>query len=165
MKKITVIALLFALTFSLAACGGSRTAEKPADATDPANVTAQIPNPVVDVDSAEAFKELGITLEAPENAQDVFYSIISGSIAQIQFTSDGAAYNLRASKTEDDISGVYGSLKETKELKGGAMMDELTDGETVYHVIRWAADGVNYSLTNTDGASSDAALAVYESLN
>ena len=163
MKKIAVTALLFALIFSLAACG-SRTAEPPADVTDPANVTAQIPNPVVDVDSAEAFNELGITLEAPENAQDVYYSIISGTIAQIQFTADGARYNLRASKTEDDISGVYGSLKETKELKGGALMDELADGETVYHVVHWAADGVNYVLSNTDGASSDAALAVYESL-
>ena len=70
---------------------------------------AQVINPIQSVESSEDFQtSLGIALQAPKGSQDPAYSIISGQIAQIRFTSGVREFTLRCAETTEDISGVYG---------------------------------------------------------
>ena len=168
MKKFIVIVLSLLLVLALAACGAKQPEADPqsgvSDVSGDEELTAQIPNPVVDVDSAEAFRELGITLEAPANAADVTYSVINKELAQINFTVDGVRYNLRAAKTADDISGLYGDVKDEKTLDDGAVLTEIGNAVETYYKITWTADDVSYVLSNTQGATADTITAVYDSL-
>ncbi len=66
-----------------------------------------LPNPVKEVADAGAFQPLDLYIDAPEDADEVSYSIISDQIAQVSFTLDGRRYTYRAAHTEEDISGLY----------------------------------------------------------
>lgn len=72
----------------------------------------QIANPIVEVADASAFAPLGIRLNAPAGASDVRCSIISGTIAQIDFAYEDRAYTYRAASTNADIAGVYETFDE-----------------------------------------------------
>lgn len=53
-------------------------------------------NPFVEAESADAFKLLSITLDAPDGAQEVSYAVIDGELAEVGFTLDGKSYIARA---------------------------------------------------------------------
>lgn len=105
MKKTLFIIFALVLTAALYGC-------KPATPPEP---QAGLPNPIVEVEDASDFEKLGVSIDAPEGATDVRYSIISDKLAQVDFTLDGASYTYRAAITEDeeeDISGVYETFDE-----------------------------------------------------
>ena len=62
-------------------------------------------NPFVEAESADTFKPLSITLDAPDGAQEVSYAVIDGELAEVGFTLDGKSYIARASAQEGDFSG------------------------------------------------------------
>ena len=127
-----------------------------------AELTVQIPNPVVDVSYAKDFDRLGISMEAPEGAKNVAYAIIGDKIAEINFEVDGKEYTLRAAISNEDISGLYGTEIEEKELEDGAVYSEISDGVGTFRKISWKVEEVNFVLMNTDGASADALTTLYE---
>ena len=123
-------------------------------------------NPFVEVENAEAFKALSVTLDAPEGAQETSYAIIDGKIAEIQFELDGKSYLARASAQEGDFSGLNGEdrSQETIDAKNNAVLTEVqTDLQTYYKIV-WTNGKINYCLYGTDGADKSQVLAVYESL-
>ena len=123
-------------------------------------------NPFVEVENAEAFKALSVTLDAPEGAQETSYAIIDGKIAEIQFELDGKSYLARASAQEGDFSGLNGEdrSQETIDAKSNAVLTEVqTDLQTYYKIV-WTNGKINYCLYGTDGADKSQVLAVYESL-
>lgn len=135
-------------------------------ATDPTEGGVQIANPFVDVDSAEAFQSLSITLDAPDGAEDISYAVIDGEMAQVRFTLDGKSYLARATAQTGDFSGLYGqeSDPETVDAKTNAVLVSVDVGTGVYQKITWTNGKINYCLYGTDGADKDQVLAAYEAL-
>ncbi len=119
-----------------------------------------LPNPIVDADAA-GLAALGLPIDAPQNAQNISYSIISNQIAQVFFTADGVSYNYRAAKSEEDISGVYETFEDVH--------DVLIDGDgwtaaiTVKMVkeadgglAAWRFGDTSFSLFTSDPVSAEA---------
>ena len=73
MKRKVALTLALLLAAALAA-GCAAGEDKP---------SAQLPNPVEEVDGPEDFLPLGIAIDAPQNAEDVSYAIISDTVAQV----------------------------------------------------------------------------------
>ena len=123
-------------------------------------------NPFVEVENADAFKALSITLDAPEGAQEVFYAIIDGKIAEIQFVMNGKSYHARASAQEGDFSGLNGeeSGAEAVDAKTNATLVNVTVNSEIYRKINWTNGKINYCLYGTDGADKDQILSVYKAL-
>ena len=48
--------------------------------------------PFEDVDGPEGFEKLGFTIDAPENAENLYYCIYDGKIARVDFTLNGHEY-------------------------------------------------------------------------
>ena len=134
--------------------------------TQPGGDNVQIANPFVEAENAEAFRELSITLDAPDEAQDVSYAVIDGEIAEIRFTLNGKSYLARASAQEGDFSGLYGqeSGTETVDAKTNAILVRVDLDAGVYQKITWTNGKINYCLYGTDGADKSQVLTVYESL-
>lgn len=103
MKILPFCTLALCAAFCFSACGKASTSSCAPPITG-------IPNPMVSVDSAAAFDALGFTIDAPANAKDIDYFIIDKSLAQVDFTLDDIIYCYRASKTTEDISGVYANF-------------------------------------------------------
>ena len=95
-----------AMALMLLCCGCTLNVLRPSG--EPAT---NIPNPIVNVDSAEAFAGTGVSIDAPVDAGDVSYSIIDGTLAQVSFTYDSLEYIYRASASATDIDGIYYNKK------------------------------------------------------
>lgn len=91
-----------AMALMLLCCGCTLNVLRPSG--EPAT---NVPNPIVNVDSAEAFAGTGVSIDAPVDAGDVSYSIIDGTLAQVSFTYDSLEYIYRASASATDIDGIY----------------------------------------------------------
>lgn len=139
---------------------------KVAPKTGDGGADTQIPNPVVTVDDAAAFEEqLGFRLLPPKDAKDCAYSIISGKVAQISFTLDGAPYLLRASKeTEGEaLHGIYNAFEE----EGESLCVDGTNYGVCFDVNRvagengavwtWNDGDAHFSLWASDETASKAA--------
>ena len=148
MKRLfaTITALLLLLT---AGCS----AEEPPQ--------AQMVNPIRTVDSPEDFPDdLSTYLFVTEKAQDPAYSIISGEIAQIRFTYQGAEFTLRGTYLEGDHSGVYGPFTEEEialtldHPKSGCNIQiRYTTGGIV--VANWSISSMQFSLASSKPTQED----------
>ena len=123
-------------------------------------------NPFVEVENADAFRALAITLDAPDGAQEVSYAVIDRSIAEVRFSLDGKRYLARASAQEGDFSGLYGqeSEAETVDAKTSAVLTAVEIDAEVWQKISWTNGKIHYCLYGTDGASREQVLAAYEAL-
>ena len=161
---VIVVATVLALPYL---AGGRKAASFDAMPMDPGE-NVQIANPWVEVEDAQSLeKSTDMAVEAPAAAEDPRYSAMGNEIADVTFTLDGHEYTLRASKRADDFSGLYAEASDEKTIAsayGNAEMSVLTSGEEIYLKISWSEGDTNYILTNTDGASEEEFLSVYESL-
>lgn len=140
MRRFLSLLLTAALLLTAVACGGKTTGKE----DDPAQ-TAQIPNPVVVVDSEDVIsQQLGISLRAPDGAEGVIASVIDGSLGQIDFTFEGERFTWRAAFSEEDISGVFETFSETEQA-----VDIDAENYAVSVRCRFIeGGGVLYSFTN-----------------
>ncbi len=123
-------------------------------------------NPFVEVESADAFRELSITLDAPDGADNVSYAVIDGKIAQVTFSFEEKSYLSRASAQEGDFSGLNGDelSSETVDAENNAVLISLqSDGDAVYK-LTWTNGKINCCLYGTDGAGRTELLSVYEAM-
>ena len=121
-------------------------------------------NPFVEVRSADDFeRQLGFRIDAPKGAEDVFYHIIDGKIADVDFAIEEHRYNLRASRENDDFSGLYGTKAKTEPLDSdkNVLLTVIQEEDIFYTKITWADNGIHYILSNTDGASENDLKAVW----
>lgn len=142
-KKYAKGALALMLALGMAGCTNGAVSP-----TEPP--VANLPNPMVSVDSAEAFSAAGVNIDAPVDARDVSYYIISGTLAGVRFTYDGEEYTYRASAKDDSISGIYYELTAQYIIK--AECDGFSVNATVYAaedkgtLVEWEHDGIHYAL-------------------
>lgn len=123
-------------------------------------------NPYVEVENAEAFNALSITLEAPADARKVSYAIIDDKIAEIQFELNGKSYLARASAQEGDFSGLNGRelSQETIDAKSNAVLTEVQTDLCTYYKIIWTNGKINYCLLGTDGVTREQIVSVYDAM-
>ena len=157
-KKIAKGALALLLALGMAGCTSGTTT--PTDSP-----IANLPNPMVSVDSADAFSAAGVNIDAPADATNVSYYIISGTLAGVQFTYDGEEYTYRASAKDSNISGIYYEL--TAQCIVMVECDGFCVDATVYaaedkgKLVEWEHDGIHYALWHagdTDDEKLTAAL-------
>lgn len=123
-------------------------------------------NPLVEVDSPEAFSELGISLEAPENAADITYTIIGDQIAAMNFTMNGSTFEVRASAQADDFSGLTGTQLDTEVIdqRNNASICKIISEFAAYYKITWTIGEINYCLFGTEDTTREEIIAVYNAL-
>lgn len=121
-------------------------------------------NPYVEAENADAFSALGITMDAPQNAQNKSYAVIGGETAEVTFDAGEHRYTLRAAKGGEDPSGLNGEILSREPLGIGDAVLRTVKIEGVGDALSivWSDDGVCFSLSNTDGASKEELLAVFE---
>jgi hypothetical protein len=122
-----------------------------------------IANPVMQVDEDQQLELTGVTLNAPEGAEDVSRSVIlmdEYPIAEVSFTYEGRTYNYRCQNTGElepvDITGLY--FDWTDEQKG-----EVQGREAIIRTcdeagcILWldVVPGFTYSLSCAGGVDAD----------
>lgn len=123
-------------------------------------------NPFVEAESADAFKPLSITLDAPDGAQEVSYAVIDGELAEVGFALDGKSYIARASAREGDFSGLSGeeSKAEVVDAKTDAILVSVSLDTRVCQKISWTNGKINYCLYGTDGADRNEVISAYKAL-
>ncbi len=168
MKRIHIALLLFfvLLTGSIAGCAPSSAQQAAPPTPEPAEETAPVGlvNPLRETDEAGLVEATGLSLPAPEGAENVRRSYLAipneAPIAQLEFTLDGAEATLRARPsglTEPmDISGLYYEWTESASAQVGYCTAQLhTNGDAGY--IAWVdvVPGILYNLAMNRGASAE----------
>lgn len=101
--------------------------------------------------SIEDINALGIFLSTPENASNLSCYLWNGTIGEVDFSYDGHDYFYRASKEDNDFSGIFGTISETFEISSGCpvTLEKTTDG---IWKASWTNGIVRYYLGNSDGS-------------
>lgn len=155
-KTALILALVLMLTCIFTGCG-----KKEEPAVEPG--FAGLANPMVESTADEIAKTFGFTFGEVEGAEDVKYFIISGDLAQMNFTKDGMEYTARIQSAGEftDISGMNYTWTVTDDCKignrDGKAMRFISDTEQI-DVCEWydIAPGIMYSLsTGGEGADLD----------
>ena len=166
MKKIFSVVLALVLIFVFASCKKAadasaqptvspETTAAPDSATPP-EASAQLPNPVVEVDGSADFAGLGFIITPYQSADSASYSIIDQSVAQIVFTLQGETYTYRAAKTAGDISGVYETFDESQpfDLEGPDFTLHIgirtINGGANGALAEWTYEDIQYSFYTPD---------------
>lgn len=162
MKKLFSVLIALALIFAFASC--KKAAEDQVLAATPSPIptvseepAVQLPNPIVDVEGAADFFDLGFIITPHQQADTESFSIIGGKIAQIIFTLDGKTFTYRGASTTENIAGVYESfdpLPQTMELEGPGFKVTLVVktimGGTKGALAEWAYEDVRYTFYTSD---------------
>ncbi len=111
-------------------------------------------SPIEDVEDAEAFQVIGIELAIPQDASDVSYYLVNGQIARACFTWNGNEYTYEAAASEDDFSGVSGTVENSSPIEGadGAQLEQLSGN--IWRAY-WSEGDIRYYLCNFDGAAEE----------
>ena len=160
MKKVLSIVIALVLIFVFASCKMAATESVQESAVPEATASpepaAQLPNPVVTVNGSADFASLGFVITPYQTAENVTYSIIGGTVAQIVFTLVGETYTYRAAKTTDDISGVYETFDASQpfDLEGPDFtlnigIRTINGGENGA-LAQWTYEDINYSFYTPD---------------
>lgn len=134
--------------------------------TDPSISTPEPPldlyTPYETVESAEDFQKIGISIDAPDGAENIAYAVIDGNIANIDFSLGENNYFVRASGQSGDFSGVSGDVLSSDQLdsKTNAVLYQIDCAPDVFWKVSWTDGRIHYFLSNTDGASADEVKAV-----
>jgi len=171
MKKILSILIALVLIFAFASC--KKLADEQAQSTAPAEsatiapeatpeTQVEIPNPIVEVEGAADFSDLGFIITPHQQADTASYSIIGGKVAQIIFTLNGQTYTYRGAVTTEDISGVYETFDPNPEslyLEGPGFKVDLVvktiSGGEKGAVAEWSYEDVRYSFYTPDPTNFD----------
>ena len=146
-----LVLLALVLALSLCACGRSQPEE-----------IVQMGNPVQEVGSPEEMREkLSISIDAPVGAENVRYSVISGTIGQVQYTINAMECCFRVSVQKEDISGVYGPFREVTTKLVIEHNVQRCETEARYTteggaVANWTIADLQYSLYATKASDWEA---------
>ena len=157
--KITTLMLAVAMLFT--ACGKKETTDIP----DKTEMTTQSVE-ATEASTAEALKilknpepflDIGVFVDAPQDAKDVNYSILEGDIAEIDFTYHEVQYVLRGSATDKqldfDINDEYDIMEDTIDNSERRAVIKATVGGL--RVCFWDYNGAHYVLMSRQNVDRD----------
>lgn len=153
-KSFVVILMVSVMALQLFGCGSKNN-------TQTSNQeTGGMGNPMVEYDSADAFKEqLGIEIDAEKLYLDEpKYFIIGGELAEIQDTKEGVGdelkIHIRAQKTTEDISGIYDDNMEVMDFDyDGLQMTHRISESGNAEIYDWYVGDVHYCVSVIGEAS------------
>lgn len=130
------------------------------------NDTIQTSNPFMEVENAQAFKTIGIDVDAPDNATDKSYIIIDNQIAYITFKIDGIDYEIKASQQQGDFTGISGSIvqQESIDSKLNANLYIINTKLESYYLINWTDGKVIFNLYSNQCSDSSLLINIYNSI-
>jgi len=128
-------------------------------------VVIGMPNPIRELTAQDILNTLGVRFAIPDGAKNVQYSVISDSLAQMDFIWNKAECTARAEPSGEtslkDISGFYYNWKNSADVKVGyneAKTNWTKDenGNSVGICIWWdAAPGIMYSVSMKSNANAE----------
>lgn len=123
-------------------------------------------NPFTDGAAAVDFQALGITLDAPADAQRVSRTIVGGNTAEVYFLWNGKGFLARASAAVEELSGLHGQVtaRETLDAQNNLVLSVIRTEDKEYELLTWTEGTVRYCLYGTDGADRAQVLSAYEAL-
>lgn len=119
-------------------------------------------NPVKESSKEDILTTTGLTFNVPEDAKNVRYSIISGSLAQADFLWNDAECTVRAKLSSElelkDISGFYYDWQKSSVVKVGynnATLKLYNSEEGTLGICIWwdAVPGIMYSVSMKQNAT------------
>jgi len=124
------------------------------------NNDVQLVNPTKDVSSINELKtdlpfELEIPTKLPKEYTLDSTSIISGTLAQIEYISKNDSITFRMTPGNEDISGDYNNYSKEDKITIDGIEVTIKGDDRLYKVITWNNDNFSYSLTTTAGLSED----------
>lgn len=124
------------------------------DRSEPDDPPVLVGSPFEDVDGPEEFEKLGFTIDAPENAENLYYCIYDGKIARVDFSLNGHEYTYEAAKLDGNFSRAEGDAVGSTALNAeyGATLDCLSPDTWRAH---WNYNDVSYYLSSFDGPSEE----------
>lgn len=167
-RAITVLVLILCAGL-VAGCSKNKLAETTEESTSEAAAesSAQLPNPMAEMEGPEDFEKIGVHMVAPSDGSDLRCFIINGEVAEMQFTIDGTAYTWRASDTAQDFAGIFERFKEeviTEEYTDGShtAQIEIKTTDSGGRLASWSWGSTKYTLYTsnevTDAVIRDLAL-------
>lgn len=126
--------------------------------TDPPTNPPVLGNPpYIEVESPEVFEQIGITLDAPEKAENECYAVLDGNIASIDFEIGDHSYFIVASVQSGDFSGLSGDVLSSEQLdsKSSAVLYEIESEPTNIYKASWTDGKIHYYFGNSDGADKE----------
>lgn len=166
------VALSMGLMMALVACGGNDAAEPETNANSgtESSGTANMPNPVVEVDSIEEINEqLGVNLAVPADATIKSCSITDDTLGEVVFTYENTTYTFRAQNGQklEDISGLYYDFEAEHEFDTAGITCKMQYNEGGPGYCHWYDEvgKVTYSVSVDTGASQQGLTDIAELLN
>ena len=122
-------------------------------------------NPFMEVDGPKDFKDIGINIDAPENATDKNYIIIDEQIAYITFKVDGIDYEIKTSQQQGDFTGINGTIakQESIDSKYNAVLYIINTDTTTYQLINWTNGKVSFNLYS-EQCEENSLIEIYNSI-
>ncbi|MGN0670306.1 MAG: hypothetical protein ACI4JZ_07130 [Oscillospiraceae bacterium] len=127
----------------------------------------EIPNPFMMVNSADDFEQkLSLRADAPAGSEDIAYSILDGSIAQVDFIYGGKSYTLRASNQSGDFSGINGTLIKSDKIDAqtDAVLETIRGIDYNYFKLKWTNGAVTFILSNRDETTAESITEIYQKI-
>lgn len=128
-------------------------------------VVIGMPNPVHESTAEEILRKVGVSFAIPEGAENVHYSVIGDSLAQMDFVWNKAECTARAELSNElslkDISGFYYDWKNSADVKIGynnakAKWTKDENGNSVGICIWWdGVPGIMYSVSMKNNADAE----------
>ena len=156
MKKTAVI---IAALMLFTACGKQETTQTQTEMTTQSAeaVETTTAEPLKVLESPEPFLDIGVFVDAPQDAKDVSYSILEGDIAEIDFTYHEVQYVLRGSVTDKqldfDINDDYDITEDTIDNSERQAVIKNTVGGL--RACFWRFNDANYVLMSRQNVDKD----------
>ncbi|MDO4330774.1 MAG: hypothetical protein Q4C66_15760 [Lachnospiraceae bacterium] len=137
-----------------------QTGEDASSSSEEETGAVELPNPFEEVDEPEALKKIGVSMEVPEEAENVTCGIISGEVAEISFQLEETPYTYRGAVKAEDFAGIFEEFEpDAVALSDCGADEDLIVRTTVSggRLANWTRRGAKYTLY-TPKAVEDADL-------
>lgn len=167
MKKILSVMAAAAVILSLTACSknaadvtiGASTADSGDSGEDEGGENVQIPNPWTDHETAADMEAAtGFAFSAPETANGLAATAYRtmGGLAEVDYGEGDNEITLRKGEGEDDISGVYTTYAEQKQLDVNGAAVTASGENGAYMLATWTDGGYSYCVYSAGGLTEQA---------
>ncbi len=135
------------------------------DSIKPETRREEVPDPMVEVEGAQAFAKVGADIEAPAGAEDAKYFMIADQIAEIQFTQNGVQYSYRAARAKENVTGMQTETQELEDVKavvGSCEIPIQIAGSSYVAIWKWGE--ISYGLITRDSVDGGVMKSLVEEL-
>lgn len=166
MKKILSVMAAAAVILSLTACSknaadvtiGASTADSGVSGADEGE-NVQIPNPWTDHETAADMETVaGFAFSAPETANGLAATAYRtmGGLAEVDYGEGDNEITLRKGEGDSDVSGVYTTYAEQKQLDVNGAAVTASGENGAYMLATWTDGGYSYCVYSVGGLTEQA---------